>query len=168
MDAIAEVERLISPSIDDLGYELVRVQLSGDGAPTLQIMAERKDRGDMTVEDCAEISRLVSALLDVEDPLPGAYTLEVSSPGLDRPLMRIGDYDRFAGYEARVETRRLIDGRKRFRGRLNGVRGDAIVIDCPGKDGETDEHVIAFADVLRGKLLLSDELIAAAMKGQSR
>ena len=130
MDAIAEVERLISPSIDDLGYELVRVQLSGDGAPTLQIMAERKDRGDMTVEDCAEISRLVSALLDVEDPVPGAYTLEVSSPGLDRPLMRIGDYDRFAGYEARVETRRLIDGRKRFRGRLNGVRGDAIVIDA--------------------------------------
>ena len=168
MDAIAEVERLISPSIDDLGYELVRVQLSGDGAPTLQIMAERKDRGDMTVEDCAEISRLVSALLDVEDPLPGAYTLEVSSPGLDRPLMRIGDYDRFAGYEARVETRRLIDGRKRFRGRLSGIRGDAIVIDCTSKDGETDEHVIAFADVLRGKLLLSDELIAAAMKGQSR
>ncbi len=115
MEAIGEVERLVGPPIEGLGYELVRVRLTGGGAPTLQIMAERRDRREMSVEDCAEISRLVSAVLDVEDPIAGSYTLEVSSPGLDRPLVRAGDYDRFAGSEVRVETRRPIAGRKRFR-----------------------------------------------------
>ncbi len=163
MEAIGEVERLVGPPIEGLGYELVRVRLTGGGAPTLQIMAERKDRHEMSVDDCAEISRLISAVLDVDDPFAGAYTLEVSSPGLDRPLVRAGDYERFAGCEVRVETHRPIDGRKRFRGRLVGRRGTDVVVAV----GEV-EHAIPFDDVLRGKLMLTDELIADAMKGRGR
>ena len=102
-----------------MGYELVRVHYgSGSGRPTLQIMAERLDRQPMTVDDCAEISRNISALLDVEDPLEDAYLLEVSSPGIDRPLIRPADYERFAGFEARLELTRPIEGRRRFRGRI--------------------------------------------------
>lgn len=163
MDAVREVERLVGPPIDGLGYELVRVRLTGGGTPTLQIMAERKDRGEMSVDDCAEISRLVSALLDVEDPVSGSYTLEVSSPGLDRPLVRAGDYDRFAGSEVRVETRGPIGGRKRFRGRLVGRRGEDVVVAV----GDV-EHAIPFDEVLRGKLMLTDAAIADAMKGRGR
>src|SRR3546814_4087032 len=104
MDRTTEVDRIIAPSLEAMGYELVRVHLSGAGRLTLQIMAERTDRATMTVEDCAEISRAVSALLDVEDPIAGPYTLEVSSPGIDRPLTPLADFDRFAGFDARVET----------------------------------------------------------------
>ena len=163
LEALGEVEKLVGPSIEGLGFDLVRVHLTGGGAPTLQIMAERKDRREMSVEDCAEISRLVSALLDVEDPIAGSYTLEVSSPGLDRPLVRAEDYERFAGFEVRVETHRSIEGRKRFRGRLVGRRGADVVIAV-----EDVEHAIPFGEVLRGKLMLTDALIADAMKGRGR
>ena len=163
MEPVGEVERLVGPPIEGLGYELVRVRLTGGGVPTLQIMAERKDRREMSVDDCAEISRLISAVLDVDDPIPGSYTLEVSSPGLDRPLVRAGDYERFAGCEVRVETRGPIDGRKRFRGRLVGRRGERVVIAI----GDV-EHAIPFAEVLRGKLMLTDALVADAMKGRGR
>ena len=163
MEPVGEVERLVGPPIEGLGYELVRVRLAGGGVPTLQIMAERKDRREMSVDDCAEISRLISAVLDVDDPIPGSYTLEVSSPGLDRPLVRAGDYERFAGCEVRVETRGPIDGRKRFRGRLVGRRGEQVVIAV----GDV-EHAIPFAEVLRGKLMLTDALVADAMKGRGR
>ncbi len=163
MDHVEQIERLIGPSLDGLGYDLVRVQLGGDRNLTLQIMAERKDRDEMTVENCAEISRNVSAILDVEDPIKSAYTLEVSSPGIDRPLVRPEDYSRYVGYEARIELRDTVAGRKRFKGRLAGLRGDAVVIE-----GETEESEIPFSDIARGKLLLTDELIAAAMKNQNR
>lgn len=163
MEPVGEVERLVGPPIEGLGYELVRVRLTGGGVPTLQVMAERKDRREMSVDDCAEISRLISAVLDVDDPIPGSYTLEVSSPGLDRPLVRAGDYERFAGCEVRVETRGPIDGRKRFRGRLVGRRGEQVVIAI----GDV-EHAIPFAEVLRGKLMLTDALVADAMKGRGR
>ncbi len=163
MEPIGEVERLVGPPIEGLGYELVRVRLTGGGVPTLQIMAERKDRREMSVDDCAEISRLISAVLDIDDPIPGSYTLEVSSPGLDRPLVRAGDYERFAGCEVRVETRGTIDGRKRFRGRLVGRRGEQVVIAI----GDV-EHAIPFAEVLRGKLMLTDALVVDAMKGRGR
>ena len=159
--AIEALERLVEPPLDGLGYDLVRVRLGGGSARTLQVMAERKDRAEMTVENCAEISRAVSALLDVADPIPGAYTLEVSSPGLDRPLVRLSDYDRFIGREARVEIRQPVEGRKRFKGRLAGVRGENVLMMCDGVERE-----IPFERVARGKLLLSDALIAAAMKGQ--
>ena len=161
MEAIGAVERLVEPPLDGLGYDLVRVQLSGGAAQTLQIMAERKDRAEMSVEDCAQISRTVSALLDVEDPIPGAYTLEVSSPGLDRPLVRLDDYVRFGGQQARLETRHPVDGQKRFKGQLAGVRERCVVIVCDGAERE-----IPFDALTRGKLMMSDELIAAAMKGR--
>src|ERR1700687_93581 len=103
-----------------MGYRVVRVALTGTGRPTLQVMAERRDDASMTVEDCAEISRSISALLDVADPIAGAYMLEVSSPGIDRPLVRPEDYDRFAGFEARIELNAPLDGRKRFPGRALG------------------------------------------------
>jgi ribosome maturation factor RimP len=162
MDRTAEIARLVEPSLDGMGYELVRVHVTGGGRPTLQIMAERKDRGEMTVDDCAAISRNLSALLDVEDPLPGAYALEVSSPGIDRPLMRIEDYERFAGFEARIETKRPHDGRRKFTGRLAGVRGGCVAIG-----DEAGQAEIPFDEIERAKLVLTDELIAASMSDQA-
>jgi ribosome maturation factor RimP len=124
-------------------------------------MAERKDRLEMTVENCAEISRDLSALLDVEDPIPEAYALEVSSPGIDRPLTRLQDYERFAGFEARIETKRPLDGRRKFTGRLAGVRGERVAIG-----GETGEAEIPFDEIERANLVLTDELIAASMNNR--
>jgi ribosome maturation factor RimP len=157
MDASKRIEDLIAAPLDDMGYELVRVQISGTQRHTLQIMAERQDGENMTVEDCATISRELSALFDVEDPISGSYTLEVSSPGLDRPLTRLKDFERFAGLEARVELHRPIDGRRRFRGRLGGLQGDMVRIDV---DGEVVD--LPFADIQRAKLILNDELLALA------
>ena len=148
-----EIERLIAPAVAGAGYDLVRLQLSGT---TLQVMVERGDRRAMTVDDCAEVSRLVSALLDVEDPLPGRYMLEVTSPGIDRPLVRPEDYDRFAGFEAKIETAQPVDGRRRFRGRVRGREGANVLIEC--EDGSA---AVPFADIRRAALVLTDELIAA-------
>ena len=141
----------------DMGYELVRVMSTGGRRPTLQIMAERIDRAGMTVDDCAEISRAVSVLLDVDDPIAGAYQLEVSSPGIDRPLMKPADFERFAGFEARVETDRLIDGQRRFRGRLLGLENDHVRLTQP--EGAKD---IPLGAIRKAKLVLTDDLIAAA------
>ncbi|MGQ9366357.1 ribosome maturation factor RimP [Azospirillum sp. ST 5-10] len=157
MDATARIEQIVSPSIEAMGYEVVRVQLSGTQRPVLQIMAERADGAPMTVEDCADISRSVSALLDVEDPIAGAYTLEVSSPGLDRPLTRLKDFERFAGFEAKLEARVAIDGRKRFKGRLRGVEGDEVRIET-----EQGAAGIAFDNIQRAKLVITDDLIRAS------
>jgi ribosome maturation factor RimP len=159
MEKAAQIERMIAPSLAAMGYDIVRVLLTGGQRPTLQVMAERTDGQDMSVDDCAEISRAVSALLDVEDPIAGAYTLEVSSPGIDRPLTRPADFQRFAGFEARVETRQPVEGRKRFRGRLLGLEGDSIRIATP--EGEA---ALPVDDILRAKLVLTDELIAATDK----
>ena len=113
---------LLIPSIEGMGFELVRLRLMAGKKATLQIMAERSD-GTMEVEDCAELSRQISAVLDVEDPIEREYTLEVSSPGIDRPLTRLKDFDLFEGYEAKIETAEMIDGRRRFKGTLAGVEG---------------------------------------------
>ena len=156
MERTTRLEQLVGPALGGMGYELVRVHLSGGQRPTMQIMAERADRQNMTVDDCAAISRNVSAILDVEDPIVGSYTLEVSSPGIDRPLVRKEDYVRFAGHEARIETRQPIDGRRRFKGRLSGLLGETISIQCGDVRAE-----IPFDEVVRAKLLLTDELIAA-------
>ena len=153
-----KLARLIEPTLDALGYDLVRVLVSGQRQRTLQVMAERKDRKDMTVDDCALISRNISAILDVEDPIPDAYTLEVSSPGIDRPLVRPDDFDRFAGFEAKVETTAPISGRRRFSGRLRGTRDGVVLIDVEG-----DSVAIPHADIARAKLVMTDELIAATM-----
>jgi ribosome maturation factor RimP len=147
---------LIEPSLDAMGYRLVRVSFLGARGSTLQIMAERRDDAAMTVEDCADISRSVSALLDVANPIEDAYTLEVSSPGIDRPLVRLEDYDRFAGFEARIETAAPVDGRKRFRGRLLGRDGERVRLV-----GDAGEVALPFAVIARAKLVITDDLIAA-------
>ena len=159
MDQASLVARLIEPSLNAMGYDLVRVQTSGGENMTLQVMAERIDGAEMNVEDCADISRNISTVLDVEDPISDAYTLEVSSPGLDRPLVRLDDFVRFSGFEARIDTRTAIVDRKRFRGRLDGIDGETVHIEV---DGET--YAIPFDEILRAKLVLTDELIAASQK----
>ena len=151
----AEVERLIAPTLVAMGYDIVRVQLSGDQRP--RIMAEHRDGSEMIVDNCAEISRTVSALLDVEDPIRGSYLLEVSSPGIDRPLTRLTDFDRFAGLEARVELAIPRDGRRRFRGRLIGTEEDDVRVELP--EGEIR---LPFDQIQRAKLVLTDELLAAS------
>jgi len=151
------IARMIEPSLGAMGYRVVRVVVTSGRRPTLQVMAERLDDVAMTVEDCAAISHSVSALLDVADPIAGAYTLEVSSPGIDRPLVRAEDYDRFSGYQAKIELSEPVGGRKRFRGRLLGVADGEIRLAT-----DTGEARLPLGAVARAKLVLTDDLIAAA------
>jgi ribosome maturation factor RimP len=159
MDAADEVERIITPSLEAMGYTVVRVKYVGSAQPVLQVMAERSADGAMTIDDCAEVSRAVSALLDVEDPIAGPYNLEVSSPGLDRPLVRLDDFDRFAGFEAKVELKDPLDGRKRFRGRLLGVEDGNVRMEFDG-----DAVSLPYDNVGAAKLVVTDDLIAASLK----
>ncbi len=154
----SRIESLLHPSLEAMGYGIVRVQFTGGRRPTLQVMAERLDGRGMSVDDCAEISRAASAILDVADPIATAYHLEVSSPGIDRPLVRLADYERFAGYHARIETDRPIDGRKRFKGRIMGIAEpeDVVVVE-----GET-RFLVPFRAIAKAKLVLTDELLAAS------
>jgi ribosome maturation factor RimP len=157
-DATSRVEQIIAPTLTDMGYELVRVQLTGGRQHCrLQVMAERADEAGMTVDDCADISRAVSALLDVEDPISGAYDLEVSSPGIDRPLTRPRDFDRFAGNEAKIELRHAVDGQRRFRGVLLGVDEGCAILDT-----EAGAIGLPLEDIERAKLMMPDEFRAAA------
>jgi ribosome maturation factor RimP len=162
VDGTRQVAELIEPTLRDMGFELVRVLLHGSQRPTLQVMAERADRAPMTVEQCAEISRAVSAVLDVADPIAGAYRLEVTSPGLARPLTRRADFDRFRGFEARVETELPIEGRRRFRGRLLGVVDDQLRLQV-----SEGEQAIPYADIKKAKLIVTDEMLAAAAEQRS-
>ena len=158
----ALIARVVEPACASMGYALVRVRLSGGRHPTLQIMAERNDGKPMTVEDCADLSRNVSAFLDVEDPIPGGYTLEVSSPGIDRPLVRRGDFARFRGYEAKVELVRPLEGRRRFRGRLDGITENGVRLALP--EGGAIE--LAFEAIGAAKLVLNDDVLADARQQQ--
>ena len=151
-----ELATLFTPILEDMGYEMVRVQVTGTRNPTLQVMAERRDGVGMTVDDCAEISRALSDLLEAADPFDDTYQLEVSSPGIDRPLVRPTDYERFAGFDARIDTREPVDGRKRFKGRLHGLDGNNVIVEQDGK-----QVCVPFASIHRAKLVLTDELIAA-------
>jgi ribosome maturation factor RimP len=148
---------MIAPSLEAMGYSLVRVLMTGGHRATLQIMAERLDDLPITHDDCAQISHSVSALLDVANPIAGSYTLEISSPGIDRPLVRAEDYDRFAGLEARIELATAVSGRRRFRGRLLGTSGDAILLLTEGVETRLPLDAVA-----RAKLILTDDLVAAA------
>jgi ribosome maturation factor RimP len=153
---------IIAPTVEGMGFELVRVRLMGGQRKTLQIMAE-KPGGGIEVDDCARISTAVSAVLDVEDPLDDAYTLEVSSPGIDRPLTRLKDFETWTGYEARIETQELIDGRRRFRGTLEGVEADEVLIAIEN-EGETVTIGLKFDWLSDAKLVLTDELIREALR----
>lgn len=162
MDICDKIATEIEPTLNDMGYDLVRVALNGNETKVLQVMAERKDRVDMTVDDCADVSRAVSALLDVSDPFAGRYTLEVSSPGLDRPLVRAEDYARFKGDIAKIELNHEINGRKRFKGTLKGLENNNTVVF----DFEGTEIKVPFADIQKAKLMLTDELIQKHQKQQ--
>lgn len=153
---LARIEAMLGPALEAMGYAIVRIAFVKGARATLQIMAERVDQQGMSVDDCADISRAVSAILDVEDPIAGAYLLEVSSPGIDRPLVRRQDFQRFAGFMAKVETDRLIDGRKRFNGRLIGIGDDDHVRLA---DGDA-EYQVPFDAIAKAKLLLTDDLLA--------
>ena len=148
---------LIDPVADSLGLAVVRVRLMGGTLRRrLQIMAERNLDHDISVEECARLSRAVSEVLDAADPISGEYLLEVSSPGIDRPLTRLIDFDLFEGLEARLETDRMVEGRKRFKGIVAGVEGENIAIDL---DGEDETAMIPFAWLADAKLVLTDELL---------
>ena len=148
---------IITPVIEDMGYELVRIRFQGGKTKTVQIMADKPD-GGIEVDDCAQISTAVSATLDVEDPIEDAYDLEVSSPGIDRPLTRLKDFQAWKGYEAKLETADLIDGRKRFRGTLQGVEDDEVLIEID-LDGEDVVVGLDFEWLSEAKLVLTDDLI---------
>ena len=158
---VGRIEALLAPVLKAMGYELVRVRLRGGGPRTLQVMIERADARAVGIEDCASASEAISALLDVEDPLPSLYTLEVSSPGIDRPLVKPRDFERFAGCEAKVETLRPIEGRRRFRGRLAPAPAGRVRLAMP-------EGAVEFSldEVAEAKLVLNNELIAKARATQ--
>lgn len=150
--------QIISPVIEDMGLEVVRVRYMGGNTPTVQIMADRPD-GGIEVDDCARISTSVSAILDVEDPIDGEYTLEVSSPGIDRPLTRLKDFDAWQDYDAKIETHEMIDGQKRFRGMLRGTENGEVLIEIPqGLIG------LQFDWIAEAKLVLTDELVAESLR----
>ncbi len=158
------IAQIIGPVIEDMGFELVRVRLMTGKQSTLQIMAQKPD-GTIEVDDCAHISTAVSAVLDVEDPIVDAYTLEVSSPGIDRPLTRLKDFDQWQGFEAKIETEELIDGRRRFKGILAGVEDDEVLIELD----DTKEPVtigLKFDWLSDAKLVLTDELIRDVLRGR--
>ena len=159
----ARIQAAIGPAIEHMGYELVRVLILGRERPTVQIMADRADGSLISVEDCERISHAVSAVLDVDDPLPGAWTLEVSSAGIDRPLTRVKDWNRFAGHQARVELVAPIDGRRRFTGVVLGADEDAAQMRL-----ESGEDVsLLLRDIRRAKLVLTDALIDATAQNQT-
>ncbi|GHD98446.1 ribosome maturation protein RimP [Defluviimonas sp. 20V17] len=153
---------IVSPAIEGLGFELVRIRLMGGKTRTLQIMADRPE-GGIEVDDCAAISTAVSAVLDVEDPLDDAYVLEVSSPGIDRPLTRLKDFDVWEGYEARIETTELIDGQRRFKGVLRGTEDQDVLVEIESQ-GETVTIGLDFDWLSDAKLILTDELITEMLR----
>ncbi len=155
---------ILTPVIEGMGYELVRVRLMGGKKKTVQIMAERPD-GGIEVDDCAEISTAVSAVLDVEDPIEDAYTLEVSSPGIDRPLTRLKDFDTWQGYEARLETTEMIEGRRRFKGVLQGTEDGEVLIEIAA-DGQPVTIGLEFDWLADAKLVLTDELIRDMLRAR--
>jgi len=157
------VAQMIEPSLAAMGYRLVRVIITAGRRARLQVMAERLDGLSITHDDCAEISRSISALLDITDPIPGAYTLEISSPAIDRPLVHAEDYDRFIGFEAKIELAVPLDGRKRFRGRLAGI-GEGVLHLLT----DSGEACLPLKGIARAKLILTDDLIARSQRVLSK
>ena len=164
MDIVSKITQIVGPSLEALGYDIVLIRMA-DGArrKTLMVMAERRDGQMMSFDDCTEISRTVSALLDVEDPITTAYNLEVCSPGIDRPLTKLADYTRFQGQEARIETVLPVDGRKRFRGVLQSVNKELITVAMP--EGEA---VIPFPQIRTAKLVPATDAVMKKASKKSR
>ncbi|MGE0338371.1 MAG: ribosome maturation factor RimP [Xanthobacteraceae bacterium] len=156
----ARVAAAIEPALGTLGFRLVRVKVTGRDGGTLQVMAERPD-GTFTIDDCEAVSRALSPILDVEDPIQGAYRLEVSSPGIDRPLARRSDIERAKGHEAKIETAMMIEGRKRFRGIIEGIENDAVKLKST--EGKADA-LLPLHEIADAKLMLTDALIEEALR----
>jgi len=152
---------IASPVAGDMGYGIVRIRVQGGNRSVVQIMAERLSDGKMNVADCAQLSRALSSTFEVEDPIDGAYVLEVSSPGLDRPLTDMKHFEQYTGLLARLELDRFVEGRKRFRGILAGIDGDNVAIDL---DKEDETALIPFAWISEAKLLITDEVIKKGQK----
>jgi len=162
MERRIDLETRIAPTLEAMGFEVVRVALTGS-RKTLQVMADRADGAPISVDDCADISNALSAIFDVEEPITGAYDLEVSSPGIDRPLTRPKDFTANAGFVTKLETKRPVDGRKRFKGQLLGLNaGGDVLINMDGAD-----VTIGFDNIENAKLVLTDELMAAAEAQQN-
>ena len=160
MERLLTLEERVAPTLEAMGFEVVRIALTGStGRKTLQVMADRKDGSQISVDDCAQISHTLSAIFDVEEPVTGAYHLEVSSAGIDRPLTRPKDFVAYRGFEAKVETKLSVGGRRRFRGELGGLAGDAVVMTVDGAKVE-----IPLAAIGGAKLVLTDALMDASAK----
>jgi ribosome maturation factor RimP len=159
----ARVAAIAAPVLAGLGYRLVRVRVSGAAGCTVQIMAERPD-GTLGIEDCEAVSRALSPVLDVADPIEGAYRLEISSPGIDRPLVRRSDFDRYAGHVAHVEMVAPIDGRRRFHGELLGTEGDSVRMHCGDLAPEQADVLLPIGDMNEARLVLTDALIAESLR----
>jgi ribosome maturation factor RimP len=160
----ARVATIAEPVLEQLGYRLVRARVSAAEGCTVQIMAERPD-GSMTVEDCEAVSRALSPVLDVADPIDRAYRLEISSPGIDRPLVRKSDFDRYAGHLVKIEMEVPVNGRKRFRGQLTGTEGDTARLHRDdAREGEEADVLLPIADMGEAKLVLTDELVTEALR----
>jgi ribosome maturation factor RimP len=159
----ARVAAIIEPTVEGLGYRLVRVRVTGQNGCTVQVMAERPD-GSMNVDDCEAVSQAISPLLDLDDPIGTAYYLECSSPGIDRPLVRAGDFARWAGHVARIEAATPVNGRKRFRGTLAGVADGAALLDLDDAPADAARVVIPLASIGEARLVLTDALVAESLK----
>jgi ribosome maturation factor RimP len=160
----ARVAAVAGPVLQGMGYRLVRIKISGESGCTVQIMAERPD-GTMLIEDCEAVSKALSPVLDVADPIERAYRLEISSPGIDRPLVRRSDFERYAGYLVKIEMAVAHDGRKRFRGRLGEIDGDAVRLHRDDiRQGEDPDVVLTMEDIADARLVLTDELIEESMR----
>ncbi len=158
----ARIAAIAEPTLSGLGFRLVRVRVSGRDGMTVQVMAERPD-GSFSIEDCEAASRTLSPALDVEDPIPGEYRLELSSPGIDRPLVRVSDFERAKGHEAKIEMDVPVDGRKRFRGVIEGIEDETALIRIAGAEGETQVR-LALRDMAEARLVLTDALIAESLR----
>jgi ribosome maturation factor RimP len=159
----ARVAAIVEPVLHQLGYRLVRVRVSGSEGCTVQIMAERPD-GSMSVDDCEEVSRALSPVLDVADPIERAYRLEISSPGIDRPLVRKSDFDRYSGHLVRIEMTMPVAGRKRFKGTLAGTEGEAARLNRDDAEGEDATVLLPIEEMGEAKLVLTDELVTEALR----
>lgn len=164
MDSFFEIRKVIEPVVADYAYEIVRLKWLGtDDGKVLQIMVEPKDGSRTEIDVCGKISNDISAILDVEDVIADKYTLEVTSPGIDRPLTRLKDFERFGGMEAKLETKLQIDGRKRFKGKIGKIDEENIKVEIEG--GEVIQ--LKFNDINEAKLVITDELIRQALKQQA-
>lgn len=160
----AKVAAILEPEIEDLGYRLVRVKLSNINGSTLQIMAERPD-GTMNVAGCEEVSRAISPILDIEDPIQQAYHLEISSPGIDRPMVRLSDFETWVGHTTKLETHQIVNGRKRYKGLILSVEGKKITFRRDAvAEGEDPNFVLAIDEIKDAKLVMTDDLITEALK----